>query len=367
MTSGQSRIVSLLWRRATRGDFFNIERARDVRPARGGGQLYIDIPLGGGLQIDELGRFLQGHPLDSDDSTWIVIDVEALSVGAVNVAATLTFSPRKGKNRRYRIANQNRQSAGGSRHPAWRASNGFPQAPDDVTNLNDLRMPDLTDLKFLVAKDQTGDFYASYINRPTIPPSWPAGVGLEVLFGPTRWSDGLIELPSSVVLGPEDLALGMEATTLAEELAETLAEEMTATGQFDPASVIDARDRTLASIVRRRGQPAFRQSLIEAYESRCAITDCDVVEALEAAHIVQYQGPETNTLANGILLRSDLHTLFDMGLFSIDSSNMTILLAPQLAGTHYDWLENHPVRLPANHASRPSVAALNQQRNAANL
>jgi hypothetical protein len=46
----------------------------------------------------------------------------------------------------------------------------------------------------------------------------------------------------------------------------------TATGTFDSESINDARDFTIATIVRRRGQPAFRQRLLRIYGGRCAIT-----------------------------------------------------------------------------------------------
>lgn len=82
---------------------------------------------------------------------------------------------------------------------------------------------------------------------------------------------------------------------------------------FDASSIVDARERVLGQIVRRRGQQEFREKLLVAYEGRCAITGCDAIEALEAAHIVPYLGTETNHVQNGLLLRADIHTLFDLG------------------------------------------------------
>ena len=79
----------------------------------------------------------------------------------------------------------------------------------------------------------------------------------------------------------------------------------------------DARERVMREIVKRQGQQEFRQRLLEAYQGRCAITDSSTVEVLEAAHIRPFNGPETNKLPNGLLLRSDLHTLFDMGFITI--------------------------------------------------
>jgi putative restriction endonuclease len=75
----------------------------------------------------------------------------------------------------------------------------------------------------------------------------------------------------------------------------------------------DMRDWALRCIAARRGQAAFRAALIDAYGGRCSITGCDAVEALEAAHISPYKGDHTNDVTNGLLLRADLHTLFDLG------------------------------------------------------
>ncbi|WP_200883691.1 HNH endonuclease [Archangium violaceum] len=51
-----------------------------------------------------------------------------------------------------------------------------------------------------------------------------------------------------------------------------------------------------------------------AYGGRCALTDCEEPRVLEAAHIFPYHGPQTNHVTNGLLLRADLHVLFDLGL-----------------------------------------------------
>lgn len=130
---------------------------------------------------------------------------------------------------------------------------------------------------------------------------------------------------------------------------------------FDPKGIIDGRRRTIASIVRRRGQAAFRDALLKAYEGRCAITGCDAAPALEAAHITPYLGTETNHPANGLLLRGDLHTLFDLGLIAVDEEMHTVLVAPSLANTSYAELAGVHLR-QAKGAATPSKAALLQHR-----
>jgi putative restriction endonuclease len=124
----------------------------------------------------------------------------------------------------------------------------------------------------------------------------------------------------------------------------------------------DAREKILASIVRRQGQPEFRRRLLDAYDSRCAVTECDVVDALEAAHIVPYCGPKSNHASNGLLLRADVHSLFDLGLVSIDADAMTVVIDPSLATSAYGELSGKKVRVPSAIDCKPSRAALEQHR-----
>jgi HNH endonuclease len=62
----------------------------------------------------------------------------------------------------------------------------------------------------------------------------------------------------------------------------------------------------------------FRKKLIAAYRGRCAVTDCDAYDALEAAHILPYRGPAFDHVTNGLLRRADIHTLFDLNLIGIE-------------------------------------------------
>ncbi|MBD2057786.1 HNH endonuclease [Oculatella sp. FACHB-28] len=108
---------------------------------------------------------------------------------------------------------------------------------------------------------------------------------------------------------------------------------------FEYKSFKDARKYIETSIVLRQGQPQFRQKLIEVYK-RCIVTGCGVEDVLEAAHIHPYQGKATNIVQNGLLLRADIHTLFDRYLLTINPKNNTIKIALQLLNTEYKILEN---------------------------
>lgn len=128
--------------------------------------------------------------------------------------------------------------------------------------------------------------------------------------------------------------------------------------EFSPASLEDARQRIHTEIVRRQGQGKFRSMVLSAYGGRCAISGCDVVQAVEAAHIVPYIGAKTNVVTNGLPLRADLHTLYDLGLIAIDPETMQVVVSPKLLGTSYASLANQPLRLPEHRAHFPSRLAL---------
>lgn len=124
----------------------------------------------------------------------------------------------------------------------------------------------------------------------------------------------------------------------------------------------DNRDFQIRSVAVRRGQAGFRNNLLVAYGSRCCISGCDVPAALEAAHIAPYLGNHSNKVSNGLLLRADLHTLFDLGLLAVGES-YRVLLAPELAKSEqYSSLSGAKLNLPADNAEWPDLAALANHR-----
>jgi putative restriction endonuclease len=67
----------------------------------------------------------------------------------------------------------------------------------------------------------------------------------------------------------------------------------------------------------RLGQGAFRVLVTNAYGRRCAITGEKTLPALEAGHIRPYEEEGPHRVQNGLLLRADLHKLFDRGLVTV--------------------------------------------------
>jgi hypothetical protein len=101
----------------------------------------------------------------------------------------------------------------------------------------------------------------------------------------------------------------------------------------------DARKKVDRAIAIREGQPKFRNQLMSCFE-RCVVTGCEIKACLEAAHIVPYNGKSTNILANGLLMRSDIHTLYDKDLIMIDGNGRIHLNEALRKDDYYRPFEN---------------------------
>ena len=113
----------------------------------------------------------------------------------------------------------------------------------------------------------------------------------------------------------------------------------------------------LRAIKTRRGQPEFRQALMSAYRGECCVTGCRVEEVLEAAHIVPHSSETDYSVANGLLLRADVHTLFDLRLVTIDES-YRISISSALLGSEYGAFDGRRIKLPSSQDLWPSSTAL---------
>lgn len=70
------------------------------------------------------------------------------------------------------------------------------------------------------------------------------------------------------------------------------------------------------------------------------------MDALEAAHIRPYRHESDNAQDNGILLRADLHTLFDLDLLAIDPNTHNILVHETVQDVQYRQFHNQPIDIP---------------------
>lgn len=175
---------------------------------------------------------------------------------------------------------------------------------------------------------------------------------------PIAWVHGFF-----IFVGPSETGDIPENIDSSEELFTRILKEnqeeiVDSSDFFDPKSVIDERKKSLRAIVQRQGQSSFRKKLLHAYGNKCPVTGCDVEQALEAAHISPYMGPSTNSVQNGLPLRSDVHTLWDLGYIAVNSSNMTIIVHPKLKSTEYAKFNGLKLKIPQDLNDGPSKAAL---------
>lgn len=104
------------------------------------------------------------------------------------------------------------------------------------------------------------------------------------------------------------------------------------------------QERKVTAQKARPGQSRFRDALIQRYQGRCVVSNCNIPEAIEAAHVLPHTGdPKWDHPDNGMLLRRDLHALFDAMLWSIDPKNNQMHLADRLKTTSYRKLDGRHI------------------------
>lgn len=153
-------------------------------------------------------------------------------------------------------------------------------------------------------------------------------------------------------------AIGFTTAAAGEQIIQAVSAFLlntTSPDQSSPESTADLN--VLRSIKERRGQPEFRQRLLAAYNGRCVISGCTVVEALEAAHIIPYCENGAYDASNGLLVRADIHTLFDLHLLSICPDKNVVQLNPRLRPA-YGQFEGKVLRAPRNQADKPDRVGL---------
>ncbi|HSS19037.1 MAG TPA: HNH endonuclease [Pyrinomonadaceae bacterium] len=132
-----------------------------------------------------------------------------------------------------------------------------------------------------------------------------------------------------------------------------------------PATIAAQENRFGAPqiVTPRLGQGSFRTLITDAYQRRCTMTGERTLPALEAAHIHRYSRGGDHSLSNGLLLRSDLHKLFDLGYLTIEPNTLKIKVSRKIReefenGRDYYRLENQELRQPINPLAFPSIENL---------
>ena len=93
---------------------------------------------------------------------------------------------------------------------------------------------------------------------------------------------------------------------------------------------IDQRHKEHRHVVIRWGQKEFREAVFSRYMGKCCLTGYSESSVLEAAHIMPYMGDQSNLIDNGLLLRVDIHRLFDKFLISINPETLRVVISASL-------------------------------------
>lgn len=207
---------------------------------------------------------------------------------------------------------------------------------------------------------------AKYRRMPIGPTENPT-IGCILLAEPFFFPDALwIPVPSDFSLnivqgkgysntdGAVGQALWQDVTTRLKTIASTNSDVGPAT-----ASVTEDQRYGQPILVRPRlGQGTFRLMVTENYDRRCAITGERTLPVLHAAHIKPYSSGGPHQPDNGLLLRSDLHTLFDLGYVTIDADQFKVVVSSRIReefenGRDYYQLHGRSIRLPREPDSLP--------------
>jgi hypothetical protein len=115
----------------------------------------------------------------------------------------------------------------------------------------------------------------------------------------------------------------------------------------------DELNKIQAWINRRKNQSAFKKAMMNLYEKKCVITGTSQKQVLEAAHIINHSKNGLNSNENGLLLRADIHKLFDQGLLQIHPDKLTVHLDKSLLNGEYGRYNDRRINMPID-GSRPS-------------
>jgi len=185
---------------------------------------------------------------------------------------------------------------------------------------------------------------------------------------PESWASSIVRGKQYSTDDEEGLQLWNRLLDTAEATSATASPVLVAREDQAPFVAPDiARFGRPTLITPRLGQGAFRVAVTEAYGRQCAITNGKVLPALDAAHIKPYGEGGEHVKSNGILLRKDIHSVFDAGYVTI-RDNYTFSVSKKVKevfnnGEEYLRLHGATVRLPDRKADWPDVDLLRWHNN----
>ena len=193
---------------------------------------------------------------------------------------------------------------------------------------------------------EDGDNFVVGCSILTEPFFWPESQWIPI---PSDWAPNIVQGKTYDTAAEAGAALWREV--VARQVADT---QMRGVSDSEQGS----RYGTAYLARARLGQGAFRVLVTEAYHKRCAITGERTLPVLEAAHIRPFASEGPNRVSNGLLLRSDLHILFDRGYVTV-TPDLHVQVSRRIReefenGRDYYAHHGAPLRVvPADELERP--------------
>lgn len=105
-------------------------------------------------------------------------------------------------------------------------------------------------------------------------------------------------------------------------------------------------------------QNQFKEKLMDAYQRCCSISGCKTECALQAAHIFPAGNEGSFDVRNGLLLRADIHLLFDKGLIRIEPETLKIHLSKSVTDSEYQKFQGKKLRRTRDPRQMPDIQVL---------
>ncbi|WP_238363947.1 HNH endonuclease signature motif containing protein [Mesobacterium pallidum] len=141
------------------------------------------------------------------------------------------------------------------------------------------------------------------------------------------------------------LSKGQSTTPVPQHIADHYESDWDKALKTNKAEILSADAQRRAALSKARpGQQKFREAAMARHQGRCVVTGCRVSEALEAAHVIPHTGEAMfERPDNSLILRRDLHALFDASLIAITERNGMLKVHPMLQKSAYGQLVGRAV------------------------
>ena len=187
----------------------------------------------------------------------------------------------------------------------------------------------------------------------TQPFFWPRELWIDA---PPSWSPNIVSGKAFDTSEPDGRQLWEIVTARLAVHSAATPSTPTPTARYGPPQLITPR----------LGQGAFRLTVTDNYERRCAVTGERTLPILDAAHIRSYAAGGEHVPSNGLLLRTDIHRLFDLGYVTVDPERrfaVSMRLKADIEnGRHYYDLHGTVIYTPRAESGCPSHTALEWHR-----